>query len=814
MEVRKNYSHATERTVDELRTIAHSLDMRELSEISLPQIEAVAELVRKISPTSDARSLIRSGLGRLPQRRPTLPTSTTSDLQLWLQNLDRLLDKAVYGTFFVAPATVLWGYQHLLKLLGRQLEDAFPEGYWQFYVNYALREDTARHAHETHGFDTILKRHNLQLSAVDRLTAWLMAGIYGIHTYDKLLQNEWRERVYTSTLRNLASGTPYAGRMASLYRHWERERPYRRGPDVLPGQDYAAYRRAKFDAFIENALTHLPEELRRSWVFAVRDAKERELPAYLRQMSLLSYLRSDVYGEERLPIQLDEAHIGVIHQQRYYLIPVCQPDTLKPADVMTVRAQAAAILQQDKPIAPAANLTQWATAKRASIPHLRHQMLPETLAELDTLHHAPILLNLDQRPFYLELAELRQAERGTGCHAMTIFNTGESFIFDLSHIFFDGTWGAALAEIMTNEATAWAVYLNTLPNILPPTAAPRALHLHFTAAEQAALNATPSVSREASAETESINLQNLLALRRIFKLRNDLIQLTVNDLLVLYRAIHAFTYRPDPHLVQELRHLLEDERTRPAAEQALAVLDHTHAVNPSSLIPVDASQQDPRDRVHPMTFQVPIHELHVLELHEQVVSALNHYKQATYDRDEAYQEFDHLQRTYLAALAGCGVVFSRAKEIAALGESNSVGTIKLLAHLPVPLQRLLDKIPSRFDVLNDLIKGREVFSNIGVVASNSSLLRFMSAKDDNEGKTLAWGVLTDAEGMMRITLRDFRPHVQLLTAVGRADLATRLVQDYLNAYASGLNDYVRDLRRVTMASRETRMVSDVGLLDG
>lgn len=813
MEVRKNYTHATERTVDELRTIAHAIDMRELSEISLPQIEAVAELVEQFTPAAEARGLILNGLTRLPQRHAP-PAHLNSELYAWLQFLENWRDKAIYGTFFVAPATVLWGYQHILKLAGRQPEEAFPEGYWQFYVNYALREDTARHAHETHGFDTVLKRHDLHLSENDRVTAWVMAAIYSLHSYDQLLHNEWRERVYTGTLRNLTADTPHARRTAALYRHWERERPYRRGPDVIPGQDYATYRRTKFDEFIERTLNILPEEIRRSWVYAVRQAKEQELPLYQKQMSLLTYLESGVYGETRRPIGLEQAYVGIIHQQRYYLIPACQPDTLKPADVMTVRAQVAAILGQDKPTVPAVDLTHWARAKRAYVPHLRQQIGPANLAELDLLHQSPILLNLDQRPFYLELAELRQAERGTGSHAITIFNTGESFVFDFSHIFFDGTWGAALAEIITNEATAWGVYLNTLPNILPPSAAPRALNIRFSAAELSALQTAPTVTREASAETESINLQNLLALRRIFKLRNDLIQLTVNDLLVLYRAIHAFTYRPDARLVQDLRDLLGDERTRAAAEQALAVLDHTNTANPSSLIPVDASQQTPRDRVHPMTFQVPIHELHLLDLHEQVVSALNHYKQATYDRDEAYQEFDELQRHYLAALAGCGLVFSRAKEIAALGASNSVGTIRLLAHLPVPLQRLLDKIPNRFDVLNDLIKGREVFSNIGMVASNSTLLRFMSAKDDNENKTLAWGVLTDAEGMMRITLRDFRPHVQQLTAVGHAALATRLVQDYLNAYASGLNDYVRDLRRMTMASRETRMVSDVGLLDG
>lgn len=812
MEVRKSYADASERTVDELRTIAHSLDMRDLSELTLPQIEEMAELVGRVSPAGDVSGVIRQGLARIPiYREPTADEDPES--KPYLRSMGRVLDKAIFGTFFVGPATLLWGYQRLLLMAGKEIDEAFPEGYWQFYLNYALREDTARHANETHGFDTVLKRHQIHLSPTDRMTAWVMASIHCLHMYHDLLRNEWRERIYTSALAQITANRKDAARFARLYRQWERQRPYRRGPDVKPGQDYPTYRQHKFDEFLEKAMHFLPDRLRQEWVFAVTSAKECELPLYQQQMSILAYLESGFHGEKRVPIPLEQAHIGLISRGRYYLIPACRPGTSSPADVTMVRAQIAAILKEERANLTVDSLVKWATVRRKHVHKIRQQMRPELLEEIDKLRYTPILLNMDQQPYYLELSELRQAERGTGSHAMTIFNTGQSFVFDLSHIFFDGTWGAALAEIMTNEATAWGVYLNSLPAIHPPTTTPHVLKFAFTDREQALLEGSPKVSREVSAETESINLRNLLALRRIFKLRSDLIQLTVNDLLVLYRAIHALKYRPDPGLVAEIETLLLDEKTRPAAESALSLLDVKNATNPAILIPVDASQRDPRDRLQPMTFQVPIYELNLLELHDHVVEALNDYKTAAFNRDEAYQEFDQLQRRYLAALAGCGDVFNRAKEIAAMGESSSVGTIKLLAHLPVSFQRLLDKIPSQFDILNDLIKGREVFSNIGAVASSSSLTRFMSAKDDNDNKTLAWGVLTDAENMMRITLRDFRPHVSELAAVGRIDLAIKIIQDYLNAYASGLNDFIRDLRRVTMASRETRMASDIGMLD-
>ena len=72
---------------------------------------------------------------------------------------------------------------------------------------------------------------------------------------------------------------------------------------------------------------------------------------------------------------------------------------------------------------------------------------------------------------------------------------------------------------------------------------------------------------------------------------------------------------------------------------------------------------------------------------------------------------------------------------------------------------MLDSLPGTFDVINDVIKGQEVFSNVGPVSASSSLTRFNTAKDDNEKKVLAWGIMTDAKGVMHISLRDARPHV-------------------------------------------------------
>ncbi|MBE0670748.1 MAG: hypothetical protein IH588_09185, partial [Anaerolineales bacterium] len=192
-----------------------------------------------------------------------------------------------------------------------------------------------------------------------------------------------------------------------------------------------------------------------------------------------------------------------------------------------------------------------------------------------------------------------------------------------------------------------------------------------------------------------------------------------------------------------------------------------------------------------------------LSLHSQTMKMLDAYENATQEKTVIYEGFDRLQRLYLASIAGFGSYLSRAKEIAVQGQSPSVGAIKLLAHLPHPVQKLLDKIPEKFELLNNLLKGREVFSNVGAVVSNSTLTRFITAKDDNDQKELAWGVMTDAKNVMRIHLRDFRPHVSTLLSIGRKDLASLITQDYLDAYANGLNAYVHDLSRITTAGRQT-----------
>jgi hypothetical protein len=795
----KHFAQASIKTAKDLRTTALTLLREDISKMSLPEMEQAVEIISRMVPAGNVPGVILNGLARLSGQRPP-PQIVKRDVNLLFRGVEQVLDAAVYSAVFAGPAAVIWGYQNMLKLAGKSPEAAFPEGTWQFYVDYALREDTARHANETHGFDTLLNGVKIKLTPQDRVTAWVMTAIFMLHDYTALLENEWRERVKTRLLCDVTVNLPEAKYYENLYREWEHQRPYARRADA--GNDsYSLYRRKIFDAFLTDAMRNLPRNLLRQWQDAVSKAENETLPNYQRQMTVVSCLDPDAYGETRTALALKDTYIGVIYKGAYYLIPTCAEGTSRPADVKDVREQVAAIfsgaVKNER-----TQLASLASVRRSALPSLIKNLRPETAQSLQLLRCVPVLFNADRRNRRLALTELRQTERGIGNHALTIFDTGESFVFDQSHIYFDGAWGAALAEIMTGEALSWARYLAGLPASKANANRLKPLSITWQNAEKKHIAEAPRVVVEAGAENEQVNVKAILSLRKMFKQRSDLLQLTVNDLLVLYRAIHAQVYHPSATLIAQLEALQRQESTQRAAKTALEAIQKGH--NPPVLIPIDASLSAPSERLYPMSFEVPLNDLNLIQQHHETLAALNEYEAASGSRKSQYAKFDRLQKKYLATLAGFGAVFHRAKAIALSGESASVGSIKLLAHMPKPLQRMLDLIPSKIDMLNDLIKGQEVFSNVGAVAPKSTLTRFITAKDDNEKKTLAWGILTDDAGMMHISLRDFRPHVSLLVEAGAREVAQYIVQEYLDTYALGINYYIRELRRITLASRETQ----------
>ena len=114
----------------------------ELSQLALPSDDKRRAILEKFKPTRDALDVVWNGLASLAGHKPA-PERVKHDTRVIFAGLEKAA--TVYG-LFVGPATVISLYQSLLKLAGVNPDNAFPNGTWQFYVEYALREDTARHA--------------------------------------------------------------------------------------------------------------------------------------------------------------------------------------------------------------------------------------------------------------------------------------------------------------------------------------------------------------------------------------------------------------------------------------------------------------------------------------------------------------------------------------------------------------------------------------------------------------------------------------------------------------------------------------------
>jgi hypothetical protein len=354
----------------------------------------------------------------------------------------------------------------------------------------------------------------------------------------------------------------------------------------------------------------------------------------------------------------------------------------------------------------------------------------------------------------------------------------------------------AVAEILTSQAARFARQLNASSR---PTELNRFTCLNLETPNPVLAQVRKShLPSEVSAETALLRMDLVQGARRSLYKRNKDLSLTFNDMLVLYRSLFGPTYQPSSELMGELAalHASSEPRVQRAAELALESIEIARQQSPALLIPVDASGVQPRQRLYPMTFRNPFTD--ILTKRQNVLAAQDKMDSAgVIQRTTGLRQFDAARGEYLLAIHFFGQLIKRYKDVTLMGESVSTATIKLLAGLPSGIQRLLDKLPSHFDILNDVVKGQEVFSNVGQVAATSSLTRFNTAKDDNEKKILAWGIITDATGTVRLSLRDVRPHVPALISVKQEALAQRMTQEYLDSYAMGLNTFAEELMQIT-----------------
>jgi hypothetical protein len=307
---------------------------------------------------------------------------------------------------------------------------------------------------------------------------------------------------------------------------------------------------------------------------------------------------------------------------------------------------------------------------------------------------------------------------------------------------------------------------------------------------------------EVSAET------TIWDISQIFKLRSMLLetgtQLTINDLLVITRILHAAHYKPSPSVQKEIDALRASAQNSVEKNTVAAIarsLERGRLINPALLIPVDASSRDPQERLFPITFRNLADNL--VWIWDDTWEAYQAYRRIeppdTPEGVEALRKFA-LKRTFLIGnLRAFSFILAANKSVALRGESLNIAILKLLAHLPAPLQRLLNSIPEQIPVLNEIIKGDEVYSNVGRIAKGSTITRFMSAKDDGNTKALVWGVMTDDNDRLIVTMRDFRPHVKPLANIGRLELAHLMAQDYVVTYTADLIGLVARLAAMLQA---------------
>lgn len=791
-QARDAVERATRMTTDNIKKLLEQADLDGDPSASLLSISERNELIEEVSriiPAGNVVSFVFNGIlttkGR--ERDTELNASTArSHVKALYKGLGMMKDNLFYQLAFAGPATILSGYNMLLRLAGTTPEEFLPDGAWQFYVEFGLREDAARHHCETIAFQRLVSAKRSQ--EAQQLAAWMLSAISLINAYERLLAQFWLETVQINAIEESTG-------LTGLHKAWQALRPFA-APTLE--SDLTEHRERTFQQFCEYHLAQVSAEQWRTyqqqWFSPERqDERGRQSRAYVRQMSILRYLEAGEYSDECHSMPKTETyHIGIVSKGNYYLVDI--PTQLDAPTIAHIYSQAEAILNAtDAPIAEVDQLL--ARVGRSNQMKLRGTLDKPQRDAITQLRKAPIIINWDSTPRQQPLTQIRNRQRGVNDHALTLHRTDGSTVFDFSHIFFDGHWALATAEMLTNEAMR---LLHLLPAQAPKSKAPTPLNLR----------ATPKFVQQASRYPQAINnisAEYSIPLTALHQLRKNLftrtnIKFTVNDLLVMYRTLYNPYYTPSESLQRALKRLPENPQTQTLIQNLNAHISSHQKQNPSLLIPIDASRHDPKERIFPITFRNPLPDLR--QEHETLLSLLEQVKQRRLfgANSQAIDHFIEQRKAYLGYLKVFSDLMQRHREIATQGQSMGTAAIRLIAGLPQPMQKIADNIPGNLSSVNEAIKGEEVFSNVGQVVSTSSLTRFASAKDDNDKKVLVWGIMTDAHGNLYITLRDFRPPVLDFARAGYPEIAAHITQDYLAGYMHGLQRFAEQMNAIISAS--------------
>jgi len=804
-------------------------EVTDLSEHQLKELESYYD-------SGSLSGFVRSGIALIGARR-VRPRDASDDEG----SSEPIRDKILFYVLVVCPAVLLTIFHRLREAL-LEIPWAFENGTWQFYLQFGLREDLGHHTNETVGYQAYRASAGTES---DDLTAWVLSLIQFVWGYEDLMGLIWEEATYIRLVDNAAYkyGLMEDPLYRRLGRNWEIARPY----EAPLNGTYTDVRRRAFYEFIEPRLIRMPAGVRTQVEREVERLQLVEKADYQRQMSLLARMRPGRFLDDKVFIPLWDASIGVVFKGQYYFIYVAAHDqegnpigftaggkgislrseggslfspegdeltwkrdqlylkdggewfaSLDVSPIAVVKAHLDSVFGQDGdgPFSfdPGKAVDILLAETPRSVQGKLRKLLPaDSRVVINRLHHSPIILNWDEHERDASLAELRRTQRGIGDHAITVIRTKESMLFDQHHAFFDGTWAAAMAEVLTNVAVQWHKRVQTISTSdLESTPAP------------VRMVASPDFIREAekhrqieeiAAETTIPGVQQVFELRKMLNKQGT--NLTVNDLLVIARIFHAAHYRPSANIQAQIDTLREsgsvlDSRLVQSIERSL---ERGRITNPALLIPVDATLVAPKERIFPITFRNISDEL--VWAWDAAWESYQAYRRIEPPTSvEGYTAFHNFKTQYeqlLMGLQGFSHILAANKSVALRGKSINVAVMMLLCKLPPAIQYLLRSIPEQFPVLNEVIRGDEVYSNIGRVAAGSSLTRFISAKDDGNTKALVWGIMTDDEGQMVVTMRDFRPHVKPLVRSGYSDLAREMARDYVVSYTTDLISLVARL---------------------
>jgi hypothetical protein len=216
--------------------------LSDLSQLSMPEIAQLKAEIADIFPAGNLPGLILAGLATLKGRR-IARSRAEEDINALFQGAS-LVPQGLYSILIGGPAVVLATYQRILELTGKDVASAFPEGTWQFYLQFALREDTGRHTNETLAYH---QQRPKEATLIDDISAWIMTAIYTLLDTDGLTGALWTEWTSLRLIREAAehAGIADTPPFPNMMRIWQAARPYR----TAAGVSYAEARRAAFDEF-------------------------------------------------------------------------------------------------------------------------------------------------------------------------------------------------------------------------------------------------------------------------------------------------------------------------------------------------------------------------------------------------------------------------------------------------------------------------------------------------------------------------------------------------------------------------------------